>query len=207
MHRKKASQSGAGSPTSLTPEFIGQIYYDTTDDKTWVGYGLTTGDWFQIEIDVPGSGGTGFRLITDFTITVATDEITFTNLDINTHQMYIILVKLINPTSASGYVNLFVNGDYTLTNYSSSTGANKTNILRANANDDTFSTTYLTRFEDDTSSANSLYVRRAKLDGQMGWWHDDAITPDTNITSLTFAYQDTINVFGIDSNISIFGVL
>jgi hypothetical protein len=207
MHRKKASQSGAGAPTALAPEFIGQIYYDTTNDDVYTGYGIGTGDWYQLTIDVPGGGGNGLRLITDFTIETATDEVTFTNLDINTHQMYIILVKLINPTSASGYTNMFVNGDFTLANYSSSTGANKANILRVNSNSDTFSTTYLTRFEDDTSSANSLYVRKGRADGQMGWWHDDAITPDTNITSLTFAYQDTTTVFGIDSNISIFGVL
>lgn len=44
-HIKKASQSGDGSPTLVTPEFIGQVYRDITGGKTYVANGLTPGAW------------------------------------------------------------------------------------------------------------------------------------------------------------------
>ena len=208
MHRKKASQSGVGAPT-VTPEFVGQIFYDTTNQKTYVGIGISSSaDWLLLAYDIPGSGGNGLRLIVDYTVTVsAENELIFTNLDINTHQMYLILAKIINPTTAKGYMRMFINNDYTLSNYISSTGSNKSDVFRIDETGDVYATIYLSRFEDDTASANSVYVRKSGNDGNIGWWHDNTTTPDINITSITFSYQDTTNVLGVDSNISIFGVL
>jgi len=44
-HDLQTTQSGAGAPTAITPQFIGQIYYDTTNNLTYVAKSLSTGDW------------------------------------------------------------------------------------------------------------------------------------------------------------------
>lgn len=44
-HNKQASQSGAVAPTSVTPEYIGQLYVDTDARNVYVATGLTSSDW------------------------------------------------------------------------------------------------------------------------------------------------------------------
>ena len=45
MHRRQASFSGSGVPAAVTPEFIGQIYYDELTEDVYVSKSLVTGDW------------------------------------------------------------------------------------------------------------------------------------------------------------------
>lgn len=47
-HRRNSSQSGNGDPTSVTPEFIGQIYYDVLNNVSYIATSETTGDWFLL---------------------------------------------------------------------------------------------------------------------------------------------------------------
>ena len=35
-HRAIASFFGAGAPSGVTPEFVGQIYYDTTNNSAYI---------------------------------------------------------------------------------------------------------------------------------------------------------------------------
>lgn len=44
-HRREASIIGSGPPTTVTPEFTGQIYYDTLNNKYYGSRSKTTGDW------------------------------------------------------------------------------------------------------------------------------------------------------------------
>lgn len=51
---KCAALSGSGDPTgSVTPQFIGQLYHDTTADTYYRSTGLTSADWVAIS----GGGG------------------------------------------------------------------------------------------------------------------------------------------------------
>lgn len=51
-------ESGEGSPVGLvTPDFIGQLYDDTTSDSYWRATGLTSADWAEIN---PQPASTGF---------------------------------------------------------------------------------------------------------------------------------------------------
>jgi len=45
------------------------------------------------------------------------DYVDFTNLDINTHKCYLLLASLVNPTNSGLRYVVFVEGDYTATNY------------------------------------------------------------------------------------------
>jgi hypothetical protein len=44
-HDLQTAQTGSGAPTAITPQFIGQIYYDTTNNLVYVAKSLTVGDW------------------------------------------------------------------------------------------------------------------------------------------------------------------
>ena len=48
-HLKKASLSDSGVPTTVTPEFIGQIYVDTATGKPYSAKSLTQGDWAELD--------------------------------------------------------------------------------------------------------------------------------------------------------------
>ena len=44
-HRRESSMYGSGVPSSVIPEFIGQIYYDTTNMKYYGSRSKNAGDW------------------------------------------------------------------------------------------------------------------------------------------------------------------
>lgn len=44
-HSRKASKSGSGSPTAVTPDFIGQVYIDEDTNFAYVSNALTQGAW------------------------------------------------------------------------------------------------------------------------------------------------------------------
>jgi len=52
--------SGAGAPTLVTPEYIGQTYYDTINDVAYIASGLTQGDWLDVSSVI---GGGDFDLV------------------------------------------------------------------------------------------------------------------------------------------------
>jgi hypothetical protein len=42
------SQNGVGSPIGVkTPEYIGQVYIDTSTDNVWFSNGLGSSNWFE----------------------------------------------------------------------------------------------------------------------------------------------------------------
>ena len=64
-HRRQASQYGSGAAT-VTPEFIGQIYLDTSNNELYYADGTSSSaDWVPFEDAV---GGTGLRKIVDYTV-------------------------------------------------------------------------------------------------------------------------------------------
>jgi hypothetical protein len=69
---KLDAQSGAGAPTLVTPDYIGQIYRDTTNDKTYVAKSFTQGDWEEI-----GAGG---GVMSQY-VTVGTSGADYNNFD------------------------------------------------------------------------------------------------------------------------------
>ena len=43
-----AAQTGTVDPSSVvTPDFIGQVYFDTLNDKAYIAFGATSADWFE----------------------------------------------------------------------------------------------------------------------------------------------------------------
>ena len=74
-----AALSGADNPTGLvTPQFIGQLYHNTTDDTYWRSTGLTSADWTAISggastaLVIPAAGSGGLSLYTDSVTTTLT---------------------------------------------------------------------------------------------------------------------------------------
>lgn len=47
-HLLKASQSGAGAPTSVIPDFIGQVYFNTADDTTYIAKTIEPISWILL---------------------------------------------------------------------------------------------------------------------------------------------------------------
>lgn len=47
-HTRKASQSGIVAPTTVTPHFTGQVYYDTANSLSYISKSKTTGDWILL---------------------------------------------------------------------------------------------------------------------------------------------------------------
>lgn len=47
-HYKKSSLTGSGIPTSVVPEFIGQVYQDTYNNNPYISYGINTGEWSSV---------------------------------------------------------------------------------------------------------------------------------------------------------------
>jgi len=43
--QEDASKSGSGPPISISPDFVGQIYYDILNDEPYVSHGSGIGDW------------------------------------------------------------------------------------------------------------------------------------------------------------------
>ena len=65
-HRKQASQDGAGPPT-VTPEYVGQNYFDTTNDILYASNGTaSSANWLQIQNFI--AGGTGLRKVTEYVV-------------------------------------------------------------------------------------------------------------------------------------------
>ena len=50
MHKKSASISGIIAPTLVIAEFIGQIYIDTLNQKSYIARSLEVGDWVELVI-------------------------------------------------------------------------------------------------------------------------------------------------------------
>lgn len=66
FHNQKASMNGTGAPTSVTPEFIGQIYVDSDGPNYYYSTGTDEGDWSLVSepeihalngVEHEGSGG------------------------------------------------------------------------------------------------------------------------------------------------------
>ena len=58
FHNRKASISGSGAPTAVTPEFIGQVYVNTAGPDFYYSNGLDEGDWAIMgEADVHALNG------------------------------------------------------------------------------------------------------------------------------------------------------
>lgn len=47
-HYKKSSLTGSGVPSAVTPEFIGQVYFDETNDNGYIAHNVTVGDWIGV---------------------------------------------------------------------------------------------------------------------------------------------------------------
>jgi len=45
INLKHIAKSGAGAPTTTTPDFIGQIYIDTGTQDVYGAYGTAVGNW------------------------------------------------------------------------------------------------------------------------------------------------------------------
>lgn len=47
------NRSGAGTPNgSVTPQFAGEIYWDTTNKVRWKSVAMTNADWHPLEAEV-----------------------------------------------------------------------------------------------------------------------------------------------------------
>ena len=44
----RISKSGAGSPTSVIPDFLGEVYINETNGDLWRANGASTGEWVLI---------------------------------------------------------------------------------------------------------------------------------------------------------------
>ena len=61
VHRLQASQSGAEAPTLVTPQYVGQIYRDTANNKIYIAKSLSQGDWEEVSAG-GGSSAVGARV-------------------------------------------------------------------------------------------------------------------------------------------------
>jgi len=65
-----------------------------------------------------GAGGGGItEVLADITVSADCTNIDINGLDINTHGAYEILFSVKNPTASEAFYYLYVEGDYTATNY------------------------------------------------------------------------------------------
>lgn len=85
----------------------------------------------------PVDVGVGFMtLVEQETLTSAATDVTFSGLDIDTDDHYILIIRWKNGASGSSELNLFINGDTTLTNYySQKNEANGAGVTAARTND------------------------------------------------------------------------
>ena len=51
FHTRIAHVENAGAPTTVTPDFIGQMLRDTTNDDWYISYGTASGNWVLVGID------------------------------------------------------------------------------------------------------------------------------------------------------------
>lgn len=70
FHDRKASQSGSGAPTAVTPDYIGQVYVDTDTNQKYISYGTSAGE-FHESADVSASASGSRIAILDKAITPA----------------------------------------------------------------------------------------------------------------------------------------
>jgi len=121
------------------------------------------------------------------------DYVDFTGLDINTDKFYILLLTLGNPTATDSNYRLFVEGDYTATNYYAvylysyygsiaSVGYNDAYIAFAKAGLDCFTTVWITRDVTGRYRANGLEQDWRTTSSRVGI---RAVNRDLTIANLT----------------------
>jgi len=63
-HKRQASLQGSGAPTLVIPEFIGQVYLDVVNDRSYISTGLVAGAWEQLGVNaVVDLGGSGVNYV------------------------------------------------------------------------------------------------------------------------------------------------
>lgn len=87
-HTRKASQSGIVAPTTVSPHFTGQIYYDTVAGLSYISKSKTVGDWILL------GAGDMTKAVYDINLNNITDKAeglddgagnTVSSLEIRTH--------------------------------------------------------------------------------------------------------------------------
>jgi len=76
--------------------------------RTWID---------QPSVDISDMPSGTLRLVASTEVTSDTTSVSFTNLDINTDKMYVIICNVKNNTASTSSYNLFINSDTTTTNY------------------------------------------------------------------------------------------
>ncbi|PNX50391.1 MAG: hypothetical protein BV456_06840 [Thermoplasmata archaeon M8B2D] len=114
MHLAKSNLTGSGAPTSETPEYVGQIYYDTTNNVEYIALSTSIGDFYKVKsIDTPGSNSS--NVIYSNTLSSANQYIYVPDKYLYRYSYDIEL--LVFNSSANGLSKININGDYTDSDY------------------------------------------------------------------------------------------
>jgi len=154
-------------------------------------------------------------LIKEITVASDTNTIDITGLDINTHKIYIIVIKRKYVLNISDWVYMYVEGDYLDTNYYSqffyasgtSIGGNRQNNPRiANASMNAFDMYIIDLSLIDTLaravSRQTLGAGGGLAFYQFSWSY---VTSITNITSIRLYGAGGANVFGAGTKVEVYG--
>jgi hypothetical protein len=218
FHEYEDTISLSGTPlvTDTTPQFIGQVYYDTATGVHYIANGIVDStNWTKI-LTESSSAGTGWRFITSYEVTdpAGENEISFIGLDLNAHELYIIVIEAHNSSGDDEWIQMYIGPDPTTgfdlvaSNYYFKTGTAKgtvPNIMMSDDGDNNLGLIYLRRTAiDDTSMAVCSTQRRDVDIRNVGWWHDNPI--DTDIERILFSSDDGLKlIFGEGTKITIYG--
>jgi len=148
----------------------------------------------------PAEAAPDWRVLFEVTTTVDSDYVDFTGLDINSHWFYILFFTIENPTATACPYYLFVEGDYTISNYfnqyfyatGSSIGAGRENNPKAMgsaAGSTGYSTVFITRDPLGLFRYSAIITRFAGSNVELVCRSGSRINPVGNITELRIAAE------------------
>jgi len=139
-----------------------------------------------------------WNVVAEVTVDADCDYIDFTGLDINTDKEYILFANIKNPTADNSVYYIFVEGDYTTTNYytqyiyaaGTSVSANRPNnpqILYVTAGNGGMARVFITKDPDGYFRWESLANRDAPDTVRLVYYVGAKTATVSNITSIRIA--------------------
>ena len=177
---------------------------------------VLTSDGTDVSWQTPTAGG-NFQLVQEQILSAAATNVDFTGLDINTDKAYMLVYKLKNLYSAGQNFSIFVEGDYTLTNYYSqclyATGAtvaannaNQPRLCVADVvNDNMIGQALIQRDVDGYFRYVSNYGKKTDSSLQFEYQTGRKTATVTNITSIRI-HADQANTIAANSRFALYKV-
>jgi hypothetical protein len=172
MHLSKSNLSGSGAPTTVTPEYIGQIYYDTTNNIEYISLSTTIGDFYKVKkLSTPSSNTTTEIYSNTLSSTAQYIYVPDKYLYRYSYDMELIVYN----SSSNGFCKMNINGDYTDSNYKLKFVTSDGTALNNNTSD----VPNIIRSKSGYQTKAYIKIRHVN-----GWyWIFSRFTPDDNSDS------------------------